>query len=305
MKKWMVMCGMAAALGIAASPVLAQEGGGLGGRIKEWREMRQAKLEAKEQVAASTPAGSVSDVFDGRAVLLYFPETLPAPGKRAMIVVLHGGLGNAGHIEKTLNINGVAEKNGFVVAYLNGAPATKLGNKNFRAWNAGGGCCGQPFEKKIDDVAYIKDAVGYLTHKYGIDKKKIYGMGHSNGAMMTQRLMCETNLYRAAIPVSGPLQLDTKSCKDAGGKKIMAIQGSEDENVPTKGGYGSKGVVNIKFRSEEDTKRIFESSGATYRLVIVDGANHSLAGIDAALKKQTGQSLGEKAATFFNLDKTP
>jgi polyhydroxybutyrate depolymerase len=247
------------------------------------------------------PADATKDSFQGREILVYTPANLPAAGNRAMVVVLHGGMGNANNIYTTFGaeMNKAADEGGFIVAYLNGTQASRLGEK-FHAWNAGG-CCGQPSENKVDDVAYISRAVHYLADKYDVDSKKIFGMGHSNGAMMTQRLMCETDLYQAAIPISGPLALDTAQCPAAKGKRILSIHGTVDENVPINGGYGTKGLSKFEFISEDESKRIFTTSGAEYTIDPVEGADHSPPNIMQKIQEREGRSFGQYAALFFGL----
>ena len=255
---------------------------------------------------AVTPKGVTTEKFGGRDLLVYVPPVLPAPGTRALVIVLHGGLGNAQRIESEasesgLNMDSVAEKNGFLVAYLNGTPVTLRLGADMLGWNAGGGCCGQPAEKKVDDVAYIKGAVGFLTQKYSVDPNHIYGIGHSNGGMMTQRVMCETGLYAAAIAISGPLNLDATTCPAARGKRILAIHGADDENVPIAGGRGTKGISNAVYKPEKRSQETFTNSGATYTLQIVPGADHMLDHIAAVLQRTEGVSIAEKAARFFGL----
>ena len=252
-------------------------------------------------------AGELATVgYGGREMLVYAPSALPPSGTRALVVVLHGGLGNAKRIatrqsESGLNLDAVAEKNGFVVAYLNGTPVTRNLGPQFLGWNAGGGCCGQAFEKNVDDVGYIGGAVDDLAGRYGIDRAKVYGIGHSNGAMMTQRLICETGLFAAGIAISGPLNLPTSRCAAASGKRILAIHGADDQNVPVAGGVGPKGLSRLAFRSEEESRSVFEASGATYTLQIVPGADHFLNHLDAAITKGEGVDIAGKAAAYFGL----
>jgi polyhydroxybutyrate depolymerase len=257
--------------------------------------------------AAPAMAGAGSDSYGGRGMLVYVPAQLPPAGSRALIVVLHGGLGNAQHIEAReggesgLNMDAMAEKNGFVVAYLNGTPVTRFMGADKLGWNAGGGCCGVPAASNVDDVGYVTGAVAYLAGKYGIDRSRIYGMGHSNGAMLTQRLMCESNLYAAAVAVSGPLNLATSSCPAAKGKRILAIHGADDETVPVAGGQGARSLGKAVYNSEERSRQTFANSGATYELLLVPGAPHKLDDIDAILQRTEGQTIAEKAARFFGL----
>jgi polyhydroxybutyrate depolymerase len=253
--------------------------------------------------AAAADRVSVEN-YAGRSLIVYLPSRLPIQGTRALVVVLHGGMGNAERIESRqsengLNMDAVAEKNGFIVAYLNGTPVTRYLGADKLGWNAGGGCCGLSAENNVDDVSYITGAVDYLAGKYGIDRKRVYGMGHSNGAMMTQRLMCETRLYAAAVAISGPLNLEIANCSAARGKSILAIHGADDENVPIAGGQGTKGISKAVYTSEEHTRLIFSNSGASYDLQVVKGADHKHDDIDIALEKTEGKRRREGRQVFW------
>ncbi|MGC1781864.1 MAG: PHB depolymerase family esterase, partial [Acidobacteriaceae bacterium] len=187
---------------------------------------------AAEQPSESHVAAARTESYNHRDLIVYVPSSLPARGTRALVVVLHGGLGNASRIERGasesgLNMNDVAEKDGFIVAYLNGTSVTRMYRANMLGWNAGGGCCGVPAETNVDDVAYITGAVHHLEDEYGVDPRRVYGIGHSNGGMMTMRLVCETHLYVAAISISGPLNLDVRSCPTARGTRVLAIHGAD------------------------------------------------------------------------------
>lgn len=256
--------------------------------------------------AAAFAAGAVSDSYGGRDMLLHVPEQLPPEGARALVLVLHGGLGQASRIEgdgreSGMSMDAVADKYGFVVAYLNGTPVTRFLGGKFKGWNAGGGCCGQPYRKNIDDVGYITGAVEYLEKKYGVNPGKVYSIGHSNGAIMTQRMLCETTVLAAGVAVSGPLNLDDAACPGAKGHRILAIHGTYDKNVPVSGGHGTQGISGVDFRSEAWSKEAFTKAGAHYELKLV-AADHNLGNIDAALQQADGLSLAEEAARFFGLD---
>jgi len=185
----------------------------------------------------STVAANITtERVAGRDAVVHVPSTVPAFGSRALVVVLHGGLGNAQRIasaqsERFLGMHALADEGGFVVAYLNGTPVARMLGDDKLGWNAGS-CCGQPAEKQVDDVAYIQAAVAEIATRYGVDRSRVFGMGHSNGAMLTQRVMCETSVYAAAVPISGGLENGASMCPAARGKRIMAIHGADDQNVP-------------------------------------------------------------------------
>jgi polyhydroxybutyrate depolymerase len=251
---------------------------------------------------AAAASGDIPLNYGDRTLYVHVPSHLPPEGSRSLVVVLHGGLGNAEHIvsqraEAGLNMNATADKYGFIVTYLNGTPVARMLGDDKKGWNAGE-CCGMSSANNIDDVGYISGAVQYLARSYGINLKQVYGMGHSNGAMMALRLMCETNLFAAAMPISGALEIEAGSCPPARGKGILAVRGAEDENVPMGGGKG-KGVSRTNFRSQEYTRRAFVNSGARYTLQVLPGAEHRFETIDNAMEKAEGISLAEKAARFF------
>lgn len=270
-------------------------------------KFRTAILAAAITLMATAATAMETQSFGGRDMLVYVPQH-PAPeGRRALVVVLHGGLGNAGRIadeksETGLNLDAKAEENGFIVAYLNGTPVTRLPFGHMLGWNAGA-CCGRSATNGVDDVGYITGAVNDLIARYGIARDRVYGMGHSNGAMMTLRMMCETDVYAAAISISGALETADQNCPDARGKRILAIHGADDNNVPVAGGVGGKGLSRVDYKSEAYTAKVFRDSGAVYDLRIVPGADHFLNNIDAALQKAQGASIAQKAVQFFGLDK--
>lgn len=254
----------------------------------------------------SPVVASEGQTFDGRSMIIHAPGHLPPKAARALVIVLHGGLGNAERIadrrsESGLNLDDEADRAGFVVAYLNGTPVTRFKGSNMLGWNAGGGCCGLSAQNNIDDVAYIRAAVASLVTQYGIDPTRVYGMGHSNGAMMVQRLICETEVLTAAVAVSGPLNLENPSCPAARGHRVLAIHGALDENVPVKGGVGSKGLSHVAYQSEDSARRALQAAGADYSLQIVPEADHKLESISAAIQRSEGTSLARKAAVFFGL----
>ncbi|MEO7692303.1 MAG: PHB depolymerase family esterase [Sphingomonas sp.] len=254
----------------------------------------------------SARAADTVDHYGGRDMIVHVPARLPASGSRALVVVLHGGMGNADRIansqsESGLNLDAEADRDGFVVVYLNGTPVTRLPGTRALGWNAGGECCGQPARNRTDDVAYISGAVGYLAGKYGVDRKRVFGIGHSNGAMMTQRILCETSLYAAGVAISGPLNLPVARCPSAKGRRILAIHGADDQNVPIAGGRGTRGLAQVAWSSEARARQVMTDSGASYDLQIVPGADHMLDHLSAAIAKSEGVTIARKAAAFFGL----
>jgi polyhydroxybutyrate depolymerase len=266
---------------------------------------RPALCVALSIAALYAQAAQTTEIYGGRSAVIYTPAKLPAAGQRALVVVLHGGLGNAqriadGRSESALNIDAAADEAGFVVAYLSGTPVARMLSAERLGWNAGD-CCGQPAENHVDDVAYIQSTALAVAERYGVDRNRIYGLGHSNGAMMTQRMVCETTLYASAVSISGALETGASSCPAARGKTILALHGREDQNVPINGGKGSKGISRVAYASQASTAQVWKNSGAVYTLQIIEGADHAVDAIDTQIRKTEGQTLGQKIARFFGL----
>ncbi|WP_067865311.1 alpha/beta hydrolase family esterase [Neptuniibacter marinus] len=188
---------------------------------------------------------------DKRTALIHFPlmhdtDKLPA------LIVLHGGLGNAEHVQDTTGIDALGETEGFLTVYPNGTGLRFF--KNRRTWNAGR-CCGPAAKKTVDDVGFLSQLIDDLVSDYQADPKKIYITGFSNGAMMAYRLACEIPEKIAAIvPVSGTLAVD--NCQSATAVPVLHIHGEADDNVPVLGGEGSRSVAGVKHRSVQDSLNI-------------------------------------------------
>jgi poly(3-hydroxybutyrate) depolymerase len=277
---------------------LAQEDVGTGSRWQRFKQVRETQRENKEAVVSEESLGAITanihdDMFDGRDMLVYVPTALPAAGQRALLVALHGGGGNARFMPGHLKIDGVAEKNGFVVAYLNGSRAARIGSTKLKAWNAGSGCCGKPYSDKVDDMGYITGAVRYLQRKYAIAPGRTFGVGHSNGAMMMQTMSCLTNVFNTVATLAGTLMAEVPSCQAARNHTIYNYHGALDVNVPIAGGFGTRGVTNIEFTSQAKAKALFENSGGRYFLSVLPDADHSIEHLSLSSQKHNGLTIAE------------
>lgn len=188
-----------------------------------------------------------------RTYTVFVPSDLPKE-KVPLMLVVHGGTGNAHHSSRTMGMNDVALKNHFIVAYPDGT-STMLG-KNRRVWNAGA-CCAIAQRKNINDVKFFDEMIKEILQKYPVDSKRIYITGESNGAMLTYRLVCELpDVFAAAIPVSGTLMID--NCKAGQKVALFDVHGSADKNVPYQGGKG-EGLGRANYRSVPETLKIITS----------------------------------------------
>ena len=187
-----------------------------------------------------------------RSYIAYEPFTSDK-NRLPLMIVLHGGLGNAEHIMKTSGMNDIADSGPFVVVYPDGVGG-RFGLANRRTWNAGG-CCGLAVRKSVDDVKFIDKIIEDIGQKISIDTRRVYVTGMSNGAMMAYRLAAAIpGKIAAVIAVAGALTIENfDSAKDV---PVMIIHGTEDENIPIKGGLGANSLAGVSYRSLSDAVKL-------------------------------------------------
>ncbi|MCH5644779.1 MULTISPECIES: PHB depolymerase family esterase [unclassified Gordonia (in: high G+C Gram-positive bacteria)] len=177
--------------------------------------------------AAAAPTGRSSHQLNHggleRQYQLFVPRS--RPGAAPLVVVLHGGYGSARQAQRAYGWDSQAQRRGFVVAYPDGFR---------RSWNAGT-CCGPAQQRNVDDVGFIRAVVADVSKRTSIDPRRIYVTGMSNGAMMTYRLACQTNLFAAVAVVAGTI---VSRCSSPAPTSVLHIHGDADPRVPYRGGPG-------------------------------------------------------------------
>jgi polyhydroxybutyrate depolymerase len=193
-------------------------------------------------------------VVDGirRSYILYRPTTSNR-GDLPLMIVLHGGLGNAQYMQESTGLNEIADSGPFVVVYPNG-DKIRFTLKDRRTWNAGN-CCGLAAKKGIDDVKFIEKIIEDISKKIPIDTRRVYLVGLSNGAMMAYRVAVEIpDRIAAVISVSGTLAIDNfDAARDI---PVLIIHGTADKNIPIAGGKGALSVAKVDHRSLADTIKL-------------------------------------------------
>ncbi len=170
-----------------------------------------------------------------RSYVLRAPSgSTPTGPALPLVIVLHGGGGNAANAEKMSGFTALVERERILIAYADGS-----GRRGDRllTWNAGH-CCGYAMEQKVDDVGFLGALIDAVAREFAVDPKRVYVTGMSNGAMMTHRAGRELAARIAAIaPVVGTVFGDEAQAAHA--VSAIIINGKLDENVPPQGGLGS------------------------------------------------------------------
>lgn len=190
---------------------------------------------SSESVAGNIDKSAIQTILHDGAKRSYLVRAAHIPAKPKqpvpLVIVLHGGGGNAAITERMTGFTKKAIKEQFIVVYPNGSSHFEDKLLTWNAWH----CCGYAMEKDVDDVGFISAMLKQLIKDYPIDTKRIYVTGLSNGGMMSHRLGIELSDKIAAIaPVISGLFGDEK--QPAHPVAALMINGMLDESVPYLGG---------------------------------------------------------------------
>ncbi|MGZ5970873.1 MAG: alpha/beta hydrolase family esterase [Polyangiales bacterium] len=180
---------------------------------------------------ATTPPDPSDHVFGGaRPVETFRVPSSYDPSKPAPLVLVLHGYGASGLLQSLyFGLSALVEEKGFILAAPDGTPDST----SKRYWNALDFCCGTD----VDDVAYLLGLVDEIEKYYAIDRKRVFLVGHSNGAAMSYRLACEAaDRFGAMVSLGGTFYLDPKKCTPNAPIAVREMHGSADEVIPFDGG---------------------------------------------------------------------
>jgi polyhydroxybutyrate depolymerase len=186
---------------------------------------------ARRSTAPSS--GRLTLVHDGitRGYVIRLPAGIGTRGRVPLVLVLHGGGGDAGNAERMTGFTRTAAREGFIVVYPEGT--SRLGTR-LLTWNAGH-CCGYAMQNGVNDVGFIAELLDRLIAEYPVDPARIYATGMSNGGMMAHRLGTELSGRLAAIaPVVATIFGDERRPEHP--VSALVLNGMLDVAVPHEGG---------------------------------------------------------------------
>lgn len=181
-------------------------------------------------LALVTPASASNSFTVGgdRPVTVNLPDSLANPAP--LLILLHSASTSGAHQENYMHLGPVAKKKGLI--YI--APDGTVNPEGKRFWNASKSCCNK-YKQEVDDVAYINSLIEEINAKTPVDPKRIYLIGHSNGAFMSFTFACKTNKVAAIVAIAGAM--DTESdCKPSTPFSLLNIHGTADKTIKIGGG---------------------------------------------------------------------
>lgn len=163
-------------------------------------------------------------------------QSLSAP--LPLHITLHGLGDTCQNFGQATGLKAFADQNSFLLAYPCGTSGM-MGN----GWNAGQ-CC----FVDADDSGFLIAMVREIQKQFKVDASRIYASGFSNGAMMAEKLACESpDMFAAVASVSGVVVVSPggkgglSACSSSFAKvynastSVLLIHGDDDSTVPWDG----------------------------------------------------------------------
>ncbi|MES2261666.1 MAG: PHB depolymerase family esterase [Pseudomonadota bacterium] len=172
-----------------------------------------------------------------RHYLLGTPDNI-APGKRPLVILLHGHGGWADQVLGQKDIVSplsvwlrIADREQVLVA----APDGAKGDDGKQGWND---CRSDAFTNpRTDDVGLINAIIDRAIAEHDADPARIYAMGMSNGGIMAFRLALEIAPRLAGIATIGAAMAAKSACPPARQPvSALIVSGTKDPIVPYGGG---------------------------------------------------------------------
>ncbi len=149
---------------------------------------------------------------------------------RPLVVVLHGYKGSPFLESLYFMFSRFVDSKRFHLVYLEG---TRDGDGH-RFWNASEACCNLD-HIPIDDSAYISGVIRGIKSRLPISQ--VYVLGHSNGAFMAYRLLCDHgDLIDGVVSLGGADASRVGCVAFTKPKKILHIHGTNDQVISDQGG---------------------------------------------------------------------
>jgi polyhydroxybutyrate depolymerase len=170
-----------------------------------------------------------------RTYIVHLPKGFRQGTSYPLVLVFHGGKGTPSGMQSLTNFNPVADREGFIVVYPAGYEQSWADS---RLETPAG-------RKGIDDVGFISKLIAKLVQDYGVDSKRIYATGISNGGNFSQRLGCELADKVTAIGVVAagmPTNL-ANTCNPSRPVPMLLMFGESDPIYPLQGGNTKVGSV--------------------------------------------------------------
>jgi len=216
------------------------------------------------------------NLFDHNGVQIEFLVHIPnnIPQNAPLVFLLHGSGGKASNFQGWLNMDEIADSEGFAVVYPQGVQAEQETH-----WYAG-------LNITVDDVGFLSALARNLQKEYQLNPEKTFIAGYSNGGFMGYELLTKSpDVFKAAASFNGTMSGNTWKNRDAiSPAPLLQLSGALDQTIPidgslsTAGGWGGAPDMDsvVKFWAELNACTTIETTrinGNTTALKYKDGVD--------------------------------
>lgn len=160
-----------------------------------------------------------------RTFLVYTPDARARSGRLPIVLMLHGGLGDASRFVQQTGITSYVDRVGMLAIFPDAGG---------EQWNDGR----ETTDNGDDDVAFLRSVIAKAAQTWGGDPSRVFVVGGSNGGMMAQRMACDAAdavTAVGAVVANMPQHLERR-CEPSRPIPIMLISGNQDPIMPWGGG---------------------------------------------------------------------
>ncbi len=169
-------------------------------------------------------------VVDGleREYYLYTPHNRASMENLPVVMVFHGGGGNAKKMSRYSGFRKLAEKYNFIAVFPQGFKGQWYEERMLSVVD-------KP-DSRIDDVKFVRELLKKLDRDYSIDRKRIFAVGISNGGVFSQQLAVKASREIKAIATIASQLPESLTFNPDTPVSVLMINGTNDPLMPYTGG---------------------------------------------------------------------
>lgn len=201
-----------------------------------------------------------------RSYDLHVPPAWSVDAELPLVLAFHGTLSSPANLRAVSGLDPVADALGVVIAY----PAAAVGDWNTECLQ----CGSEAVLDEIDDIGFVSDLVDQLVLDVGVDRRRVYVIGISNGALFAHYLACAaqgTVTATASVAATMIAPEYVPSCDGERPVPIAFFLGSNDTFFPPQGRLAGNDIVHVRLLSIVESVRAWaERDGCDGAPVVTD-----------------------------------
>ena len=183
-----------------------------------------------------------------RAYALHVPTGWSPGQERPLVLAFHGVQSDPANLRATSGLDAVADQLGVIVVY----PGAATGDWNTECLE----CGSDAVIDEIDDLGLVSDLVERIDADVGVDHRRVYAIGISNGALFVHYLACaaqETVTAVASVAATLLAPEHVPTCGDDRAVPIAFFLGSADTFFPPEGRLAGNDIVHVRLLSIDES----------------------------------------------------